>query len=443
LTLRDDLDAILQAALHAVEPAQAVRNAVRRESHTLFAGDVTYDLTQYRRVLVVGTGKASAPMVAAVEDVLTGADLPIEGTITVRYGHVAPTRRVVVREAGHPIPDQAGVDGTRAQLDLLRTADERDLVVCLVSGGGSALLTAPAGGISLAELQQATEALLRCGATIDEINVVRKHLDEVKGGGLARAAAPATVLTLVLSDVVGNPLASIGSGPTVPDPSTWADVGAVLDRYALWTEVPASVAQRVRGGLAGEVPDSLKPDDPVFERSQTLVVGSNLLACQAAVAEAERRGYRSLLLTTFIEGEAREVAKVLAAFVREVHASSVPMPRPCCIIAGGETTVTVRGEGKGGRNQELALAAAFPLRGLPEVLLASIGTDGNDGPTDAAGAVADGTTLRRAQVQGLDPSRHLAQNDAYSFFNALGDLIRTGPTNTNVNDLYVLLAGAN
>src|SRR5918912_4049346 len=305
---------------------------------------------------------------------------------------------------------------TRAIADLLATADQHDLVVCLISGGGSALLTLPVEGVSLDDLQQTTEALLKSGATINEINTVRKHLDDVKGGGLARMARPAPVLTLVLSDVVGNPLDAIASGPSVPDTTTWADAAEVLDRYSLWDAVPASVGERLRAGQAGRLPDTPKPGDPLFERVQTHIVGSNLGACAAAALAAQRLGFQTLVLTTYVEGEAREVARVLAGILREVDASGHPLARPCCLIAGGETTVTVRGSGKGGRNQELALAAATPLRGLRDVLLASVGTDGNDGPTDAAGAWVDGTTLARARSAGLDPAQHLADNDAYTFF---------------------------
>jgi glycerate 2-kinase len=437
--VRPQLDRVLRAALLAVEPGQSVRRALTIDAAGLHAAARTYPLGQYRRLLVVGAGKASAPMAAAVEDI-AGDVLPVEGSVTVRYGHSAPTHRVRIREASHPVPDEAGVEATRAILELLAGADERDLVVCVISGGGSALLTLPADGISLQDLQQTTDALLRSGATINEVNVARKHLDVVKGGGLARLAAPARVITLILSDVVGNPLDAIASGPTVPDTSTFSDAAAVFERYKLWPSVPASVARRLREGAAGRLDETPKPGDPIFERTQTVVVGSNLLACQAARSAAEALGLRSLVLSTFVEGEAREVGRVLAGVLREVDASGQPLARPCCIVAGGETTVTVRGRGRGGRNQELALSAAFGLRGLRDVALASIGTDGNDGPTDAAGACVDGQTLDRAAAFGLDPAANLADNDSYTFFDRLGDLIRTGPTNTNVNDLYLLFA---
>lgn len=431
---------VLAAALRAVDPAAAVRTCLRIENNALVVNGRALPVGNFRRVLVVGAGKASAPMAAAVEEIFAPTGLPLAGVVNVRYSHTAPTQHVRIHQAGHPLPDQAGVAGSREIAALLQGTNEHDLVVCVISGGGSALLTLPVEGISLDDLQATTDLLLRAGASIGELNTLRKHLDCLKGGGLAELAAPATVVALVLSDVVGNPLDVIASGPTVPDPSTWADVAAVLDRYILWEHIPASIAERVQSGVCGDIPDTLKPTAPAFEHVNTVLVGSNLVACQAAAAEAERLGLPSLLLTTCVEGEAREVGRVLAGFLREVHQSGHPLPRPCCLVAGGETTVTVRGAGKGGRNQEVALAAAAALQDVPDVLLASIGTDGSDGPTDAAGAWVDGTTFERAIRAGLDPARHLAENDSYPFFNHLGNLVTTGPTNTNVNDLYLLFA---
>jgi hydroxypyruvate reductase len=431
----------LHAALAAVEPFAAVRRFVKVSHGVLVVDGREYPLDAVRQVMVVGAGKASAPMAAALEEVLEGR-VALEGSVTVRYGHAGsvPTRKVAIREAGHPVPDQAGVEATSAILELLESTDERDLVLCVISGGGSALLTSPADDISLADLQRTTDALLRSGATINDVNVVRKHLDTVKGGGLARMAAPAQVITLVLSDVVGNPLDAIASGPTVADGSSFADAARVLDRFQLWDDCPATVTRRLRAGARGDVADTPKPGDPIFERTQTVVVGSNLLACEAAVEAARQAGFETLLLTTFVEGEAREASRVLAGILREVVASGHPLARPCCIVAGGETTVTVRGHGRGGRNQELALSAAFALRDLDGVLLASIGTDGSDGPTDAAGAWVDGSTLARAASIGIDAARGLADNDSYEVLDRLGCLIRTGPTNTNVNDLVLMFA---
>lgn len=429
---------ILSAALEAVDPYAAVARALVREGNQLRIGERTYDLGQVERVLVVGAGKAGAPMARAVEDAL--GDRIAAGVVNVKRGHVEPTRAVQLHEAGHPIPDEAGVEGTRRIVELLRSAGPRDLVICLISGGGSALLQLPAEGISLADTQRITDLLLRAGATINELNTVRKHLSQVTGGGLARLAQPASLAALLLSDVVGNPLDVIASGPTVPDTSTFADAVAILERYDLWSRAPTSVRQRLDAGRRGEVPETPKADDPLFTRVQNLVVASNEVAALAAVAEAERRGFRTLLLSTYVEGEAREVAKVYAALAREVAASGRPLPRPCCLVLGGETTVTVRGQGSGGRNQELALAAALKLDGLHDVMLVALATDGNDGPTDAAGAVVDGTTIARARAIGLDPYAALAENDAYPFFDRLGDLLLTGPTNTNVNDLAFIFA---
>jgi glycerate 2-kinase len=419
----------LSAALAAVEPAQAVSHALASRT----------DLYDAKRVVIVGAGKASAPMAAAVE-VFFGERLPIDGVVVVRYGNSAPTRHVRIREAGHPVPDAAGIAATQEIAEQLKGLSEDDLVVCVISGGGSALLMLPAEGISLDDLQTTTNLLLRAGASINELNVVRKHLDRVKGGGLARLAQPARVLTLVLSDVVGNPLDAIASGPTVPDTSSFAEAAAVFDRYRLWDGLPGPVAERVRRGVAGAVPENPRRDDPAFARTETLIVGSNLLACEAAAAKAAELGLASLVLSTYVEGEAREVAHVLAGLLREVDSSGHPLARPCVLVAGGETTVTVRGGGSGGRNQELALAAAFALRDVPDVLLASIGTDGSDGPTDAAGAWVDGSTLQRALDLDLDPRRYLEDNNSYALFDRLGNLIRTGPTNTNVNDVYFLFA---
>lgn len=424
---------VMQAALTAVEPGEAVRRALHRDGDRLTVGDRTYDLTAYDRVFVVGAGKASAPMAAAVEEVL--GEKCAAGLVVVKHGHTHPTRTVVLREASHPIPDESCVNGTAELVALLETTGSRDLVVVVLSGGGSALMLLPAEGISLADMQQTTDALLRVGATINELNTIRKHLERAKGGGLARLAAPSDVLALVLSDVVGNPLDVIASGPTVPDTSTFADTCAIVERFGIWDKLPARIANRLRDGRDGKIADTPKPGDPLFERVQTVVVASNELAAEAGVKQAESEGLSALLLSTYVEGEAREVAKVVAALAREEAASNRPLARPACLILGGETTVTVRGTGLGGRNQELALAASPKIAGLENVIIAALATDGNDGPNDATGALADGSTVARARTAGLDPDAYLANNDAYHFFEGLGDLLITGPTNTNVNDL--------
>jgi glycerate 2-kinase len=325
-------------------------------------------------------------------------------------------------------------------LDLLAGLSERDLALVLISGGGSALLTMPVAGVALADMQELTRALLACGATINEINVLRKHLDRVKGGGLALAAGRARLAALVLSDVIGDPLDVIASGPTFPDPSSYADAWAVLERYAIVDRVPSAIIAHLRRGVAGAAPETLKPSDPRARQVQHLIIGSNRQAALAALAAAQAEGLATLLLTTSLQGEAREVGRVLSAIGQEVAATGQPAARPCCIIAGGETTVTLRGDGRGGRNQELALAALAGLAGLPDLVLVALATDGGDGPTDAAGAVVAGETLARAQALGIQPAEYLARNDAYHFFAMLDDLLRPGPTQTNVNDLAFLFA---
>lgn len=429
---------VLAAALAAVAPDAAVRRHVGRAGDRLHAGGAAYDLAATRQVVVVGAGKAGGPMAQAVEALLD--DRLTAGLVIVKDGHAVPTARVALREAAHPLPDARGLAATAQLLALLRDRRPDDLVIVLLSGGASALLEQPAPGLMLADLRATTDLLLRAGASIQEVNAVRKHLSVVKGGGLARAAAPAAVLVLVLSDVVGDPLDVIASGPAAPDPTTYADAASVLDRYGLWDQVPAAVAAHLRAGLAGARPETPKPGDPVFARVQHVIVGNNAQAAAAAAARARALGFHAAVLTTFVEGEAREVGRLLAALAREEVAHSRPLPRPACLVLGGETTVTVRGDGLGGRNQEVALGAVEGLAGLPDVLVLSAATDGGDGPTAAAGAWADGATLARARALGLDPRAALARNDAYRFFAPLDALVVTGPTRTNVTDLLFVFA---
>lgn len=430
---------IFGAALKAVDPAEAIRRHVRLEGALLKAGAYTFDLSQVRRIFVVGAGKASAPMVAALEDILH--DRIVEGLLVTKYGHLGPARRIRLLEAGHPVPDEAGIQAARAILDLVERAEEGDLVIVLISGGGSALLPSPVEGVTLEEKQKLTELLLACGATIKEMNAVRKHLSRMKGGRLAQAAHPAKVLALILSDVVGDPLDAIASGPTAPDLTTFANAFEILKRYGLLEQVPASIRRHLRAGLEGKVLETPKADDPLFEGVANVIVGSNRLALLAAKARAEEIGFRTLILSSSIEGETKEVAKVHGAIAREVRSTGHPVRPPACIISGGETTVTLKGKGKGGRNQEFVLAAALEVEGLSRVVVLSCGTDGTDGPTDAAGAVADGETLERARALRLDPSCFLEENDAYHFFQGLEDLVITGPTNTNVMDVRLILVG--
>jgi len=438
--LRQHAHAIFQAALKAVDPVEAILRRVRLEAETLVVGERKFELKSFDRILVVGAGKAGAPMARALEDIL--GDRIVDGVIVVKEGHGLPLQRVKIHEAGHPVPDERGIRGAESILSLVKAAGERDLVLCLLSGGGSALLVAPAEGISLENKQEVTRLLLACGADIHEINTVRKHLSRAKGGELARWAHPATVVSLILSDVIGDDLNAIASGPTVPDPGTFVDTEGVLKKYDIWGRVPKSVRGRIQKGLEGNIADTPKSGDAVFQRCYSELVGTNIQALKAAGGAAQKLGYHPLILSSTVAGEAREVAKVLTAIAREVRSSANPAPPPACILAGGETTVTLQGDGKGGRNQEFALAAAMLLDGIENVVLLSGGTDGTDGPTDAAGAIADGHTVSRARAKSLDPLDYLRRNDSYHFFQALGDLVITGPTRTNVMDVYMVLVGS-
>lgn len=436
-TGRRPIVTVLEAALAAVDPAAAVGNFLRREGERLHVGERTYDLGRFRRVFVVGAGKAGAPMAQAVESVL-GHRID-QGLVVVKTGHGGPTDRVELVEASHPVPDAAGVEAGQRILKLAQEAGEADLVIGLLSGGGSALLIAPADGLSLSDLQGMTDALLACGASINEINALRKHCSAVKGGQLARATAPATLITLALSDVIGSPPDVIASGPTVPDSSTWADAWAVVERYDLADKLPAAIVERLQAGQQGEHVETPKPGDAIFDRSQTVVVADNRLAAQAACTRAEELGYNTLLLSTFVEGEAKEMGKLLAALGREVQASQHPVAAPACLVLGGETTVNLGPTpGKGGRNQELALSAAIALAGTEGISAVSLATDGTDGPTDSAGGLVDGTTVERGRAVDLSAQTHLDDHNAYPFLAAVHDLLLTGPTQTNVNDLMLV-----
>ncbi len=435
--MRQQAKTIFQAALHAVKPEEAIRSRMNVSNGVLTIGERTFSLKDYNRIFVVGAGKADAPMAQAVERLL-GQQVS-DGIILVKDGHGLPLNRIRLHEARHPVPDERGVSGTQKILSLVRNADEQDLVICLISGGGSALLVAPAEGISLKDKQDVTQLLLGCGATIHEMNAVRKHLSRVKGGGLARSAHPATVVSLILSDVIGDDLDVIASGPTVQDSSTFQQVMHIVQTYDLWDRIPLSVRKHIEKGMKGEIEETPKPGDPSFQRDSWELVGTNLQALTAARKEAERQGYHTLILSGMIEGETSEVAKVHTAIAKEIVRSGNPLSPPLCLLSGGETTVTIKGKGKGGRNQEFALSAALEIDGKKQMVVLSGGTDGTDGPTDAAGAIVDGKTIVRAREKGLDPLDYLHRNDSYTFFEALGDLLITGPTRTNVMDVCIML----
>jgi hydroxypyruvate reductase len=408
-----------------VDPYRAVLAHLSFDSHTIKAGRKRFPISAFDRVQVIGAGKASAAMARAVEKVL-GKQVA-GGLVNVAEGPIPKLKRIELNPCGHPIPDERGAEGARRMLLIAREAGPRDLLICVISGGASALLPAPAPPLTLEDKQEITRLLLRSGATIHEMNAVRKHLSLIKGGQLAQAAWPATVVTLILSDVVGDDPEVIGSGPTVADPSTSEDAARVLRRYGI--TVPESLH---------ETP---KPGDSQLFRAHYEIVASNRQALRASAAMARRLGYRTLVLSTSIEGETREVAGMHGAIAREILATGQPVRPPACLLSGGETTVTVRGNGLGGRNQEFVLAAALALDRVGPVTVLSAGTDGIDGPTDAAGVIADSSILERAARLRLDARSFLDNNDSYHFFEPLGALIKTGPTGTNVMDLRVLLVG--
>jgi glycerate 2-kinase len=438
--LRGDAIKIFRAALAAADAGSAVRRHVSVSRGKLRAGGVVLPLAGLDRVFLISVGKAAAEMAAAVEEIF-GPRL----TAGIAVSKHAPRKRRLrvtrVMEAEHPIPGEAGARAASAVRELLRELNARDLLMAAISGGASALLPAPIEPITLEAKQQTTDLLLRAGANIRELNAVRKHMSMLKGGRLARLAYPATVVSLMLSDVIGDLVDVIGSGLTAPDESTFEDALAVLQKFELLDKVPRVVRRYLEQGARGEAPETPKSGDPAFENVHNIVVGSNRLALEAAVAEAKELGLRPLILSSTMQGEAREVARAHAEILREAVSSGNPVARPACILSGGENTVTVRGGGTGGRNQEFALAAALAIDGLEDVLVLSAGTDGTDGPTDAAGAMATGGTVQRAQRLGLKAREYLADNNSYAFFDALGDLLRTGPTGTNVMDIHLMLAG--
>jgi glycerate 2-kinase len=416
---------IFKAALRAANPAEAVARALARE-----------DLARYRHIYVVGAGKAGVAMARAAERVL-GRRIA-RGLINVKYGHVAALRRIELNECGHPVPDQRGVDGARRIAEIAAGAGPDDLLLCLISGGASALLPLPAEPITLDEKQEVTKLLLASGADIHEINAVRKHISQIKGGQLARLAYPARVLSLLLSDVIGDNLDVIGSGPTAPDASTFALAGDILEKYGIFERVPAAVRDRIEAGAHEKIPETPKQGERIFTRVRNVIIGSNRLAVDAAAARARELGFRTMVLSTFVEGETREIARMHAAIAKEIVHAGRPLKPPACVVTGGETTVTLRGDGLGGRNQEFVLSAAIDISCLPNTVVFSAGTDGSDGPTCAAGAIADGRTLERNP----HAPEFLARNDSYRYFEGLGDLVVTGPTHTNVMDVRLILVGA-
>ncbi len=434
--------ALFLKALSAVDPAKILKDRIRIERDRLFIktegnSERFFDLKKVDKIFLVGTGKAAGAMARAIEEIFE--DRITKGIITTKYGHQLPLKKTDIIEAGHPLPDRKGFEGAKKIQRLLQESGPRDLVIFLLSGGASALLPFPADQIDLKEKQEVTQLLLDCGADIREINTIRKHISRIKGGWLAKWAYPSTVIGLILSDVVGDHLDVIGSGPTVPDPSTFEEAWEILKKYDLINEIAPSIRKHLQSGKEGKIEETPKPQEVIFERVHNSLLGSNILALQAAREEAAALGFHVSILSSSIEGETREAARFHTAIAKEVISSGNPIPRPACILSGGETTVTIKGKGLGGRNQEFVLAGALEISGVEKVVLLSGGTDGTDGPTDATGAVADHTTVQRGKSLGLDPNFYLDNNDAYPFFKKLEDLLMTGPTHTNVMDVRILL----
>ncbi len=429
----------LEYAVNAVDPEKIVMQKLAYKGDVLIVGDRVFDLAKFHNVYAVGGGKAAGAMAEGLEHVM--GDRISEGTVNVPYGGVASTRIIRLWEARHPLPDEASVEGTKRMLAIAEKAEADDLVVCLLSGGGSSLMVYPRDTLSLVDKQQLTSSLIKSGATINEVNAVRKHLSSFKGGWLAKTAYPATILNIVLSDVVGDPLDVIASGPTVADSSTFGNAHIVLAKYGLWNDVAESVKKIISDGEHGFLAETPKLNDAAFKKVYTVVVGNNRTASMAAHQYLKTHGVNSILLSCTLDGEAKCIGAQLASIANEIQTSGNPVSKPAAVLIGGETTVKVTGRGLGGRNQELVLAAALKLqrKGDCALVAASLGTDGVDGPTEAAGAIADETTLKRAAALRLESKYYLADNDSYHFFSHLKDLIFTGQTGTNVNDISLII----
>jgi glycerate 2-kinase len=441
---REDAESIWRAALDAVDPWALVRATVERQGDRLRIQGREFDLAAAEHLFLIAFGKAAPAMAEALSAILD--ERLTAGLVIAPWPAKTEGSRLEYIEAAHPVPDAKSVEAARRALEIAAQAGEKDIVFVCISGGGSSLLALPAEGVTLDKKRRLTEELLRAGANIQELNAVRKHLSGVKGGQLARAAFPAEVVTLAISDVVGDDLGTIASGPTYWDDSTFADARSILERYGLWDGAPATVRARIEDGVQGRVPETLKADDPAFARVAAFVIGGNMTALRAAKHEAEKLGYEPIFLSSSDSGEARRAASSYAAFLSELACSSSNLPRPLCLLAGGELTVTVKGRGRGGRNTEFVLATIVELEKAEiagvDWLAASLGTDGIDGPTDAAGAWAEPRTIKSARALGLDPAAYLADNDSYGFFKQTGNLIMTGPTGTNVMDLRLFLLRA-
>lgn len=436
--LREDALLIFEAGLSAASAKDTVEKALILEGEALRIREREYNLSSYAKMYLLGGGKASADMAIAIHEIL--GDRIAAGVVSVPYGRGGKAGKIRLLETSHPEPDQSGVENTREILRVAEQAGRDDLVFCVISGGGSSLLVAPPDDISLADMVEMNRALLMCGAAIKEINTIRKHVSTIKGGRLARKIYPASLVTLVISDVVGNGLESIASGPTVPDTTSFEECLEVVEKYGLRGPIPDAILQHIQRGADGMMEESVREGDEAFKNTHTVVVASNSTAVKAASARAKEMGYRVVSLPDSVVGDTHDAAQFHVQLAKKVLMKGDPVAPPACVVSGGETTVKVSGHGKGGRNQEFALSAAAGIEDLPVVVL-SLGTDGIDGSTDAAGAICDGKTTARARELRLETASYLSNNDSYNFFARLGDLVMTGPTGTNVSDIHILMIG--
>jgi len=437
--LREDALSLFHTGIKAASPYNLIPNNMLLEENILTISDIngesrSFDLNNYNRITVIGAGKASKSMAYAVEKILDGKI--DEGLVVTKKNFRSELKRIRVLETSHPLPGKSGIEASKKIVKICKNAKENDLIINLISGGASSLLPYPTDNITLEDKIKTTVILLNVGATIQELNTVRKHISAIKGGQLVRHIYPATIINLIISDVIGDQLDVIGSGITAPDPTTFEDSWNVVIKYKLENKIPHSVKNYLRDGIKGKVPETPKPGNPIFKNVYNLIIGNNELALSAIKIAAEDKGYNAKIISSTLEGEAKDTGKFMAQIAKEY---SLPDEKPVCLIFGGETTVTVKGNGKGGRNQELCLSTAIEIDGIKNITFLSGGTDGNDGQTEAAGAICNGRTIERAKELGLDAMKYLNNNDSYTFFNKLDDLIITGPTNTNVMDVQIFL----
>jgi hydroxypyruvate reductase len=437
----DDIRKILAAGINGVDATKAIKGYISCTGNLLKVNNVEYDLSIFNRIYVLGAGKASIPMAAAISEILSakitsGLVITKSGNYDSNVYEIKPQIKII--EANHPVPDQSNIAASNQVVGFTRKISSNDLVICLISGGGSSLLTFPRKNISLEDMQNVTSGLLNCGASIDEINCIRKHIDLFKGGGLLNFLSHAMVITLILSDVIGDDPSVIASGPTAADPTTYSDVLFVLNKYQIYDQIPASIKSIITAGKEGRVNETIKPDNQIFNKVLNVIIGNNSNALLCAHKAARDCGFDTNMLPYSLQGEASRMGFILSQEAKSILSMSPPKNKPICRITGGETTVTVKQAGMGGRNQELALGAVKNLAGKNEIMLICLATDGIDGPTDAAGAVVTNETYSRGMTMGLDPDLYISRNDSYLYFQTLGDLLKTGSTMTNANDLALL-----